>query len=219
MALTAAGESISPGDLNSWLNAHGGFTHGDWIIWGAINGLGGMKLVASYSSLSLASLEALVDSCHPVVVNVRDRTHYVLVTGNAGGGNFYTNDPGSHPAPVYAYSGMSQFVVYTSVARVSAVEGESPAPAPAPLPVSPEDVECAYDHQDLDTFNPVPRNGHDHNQHRGKSRFQGGKQQGGKQQQQGGKQQQQGGKRHGGKRGGGSRGGKQHGQHWNRGGW
>lgn len=61
-------------------------------------------------SLSLSSMQQLVSAGHPIIVNVLDGAHWVLVVGFSGS-TFAVNDPAAFHT-TYDYSGMSNFVVY-----------------------------------------------------------------------------------------------------------
>ncbi len=103
MALASYGEKINgdlanPGNLNSWLNSHGGYADSDLIVWSgalrsplspssssfpflfptnqqkkkkAINSLGTLKFKEEVGSLSTSSLGGFVSQCLPVIANVR----------------------------------------------------------------------------------------------------------------------------------------------------
>jgi len=115
MALASRGAHYNPGTLNKWLIGHNGYEDGDDLVWGSVTPIGVMAFYNYYhgaGSLSPASLDGIVAKGWPVVVNVRGGTHWVLVTGKAGGGNYRVNDPG-FPTTAYAYSDMLNFVVYS----------------------------------------------------------------------------------------------------------
>ena len=118
MALAGKGEKIggatpNPENLNNWLNNHGGYVDSDLILWNSIESLGSMHLYSFTQHLTSAQIKAYVEKCYPVIVNVRDGTHWVLVTGydTDNSGLFYVNDPG-FTSTSYDLSGMSNFVVY-----------------------------------------------------------------------------------------------------------
>jgi hypothetical protein len=117
MALSKFGANYNPGTLNAWMKTHNGYASGDLIVWNCVQPLG---LQAAMVGLDQNGLINAINAGKPVVVNVRNGGHWVLVTGNAGGGNFYVNDPG-YSVTTYAFSGMSRFVIYTPVARVQTV--------------------------------------------------------------------------------------------------
>jgi len=106
------GAESNPGTLNSWLISHGGYVGGDLLVWNAIASLGNVSMLTYTTSVSQAELKKYVDSCHPVVVNVRGGSHWVLITASTGNLNVWqVNDPGFSQS-TYDYSGMLRFVVY-----------------------------------------------------------------------------------------------------------
>jgi len=120
MILNTWGEKINggtddPGTFNGWLKDHDGYADGDLLVWAASNPLGGVKFYNYYrgaGSLSVAGLQDAVNNNRPTVVNVRSGSHWVLVVGyDSGTNNFYVNDPGFDQSS-YAYSCMSNFVMY-----------------------------------------------------------------------------------------------------------
>eukprot|EP01112_Ceratiomyxa_fruticulosa_P002409 TRINITY_DN12525_c0_g1_i1.p1 TRINITY_DN12525_c0_g1~~TRINITY_DN12525_c0_g1_i1.p1 ORF type:complete len:157 (+),score=25.43 TRINITY_DN12525_c0_g1_i1:37-507(+) len=107
------GKTIDPLSFNNWLVSHSGYADGDLLEWASADSLGSVKFSDYYrgaGSLSASQLQGLVDKKHPVIVNVRAGTHWVLVIGYEGT-NFYVNDPGFDTS-AYAYSGMSNYIVY-----------------------------------------------------------------------------------------------------------
>jgi hypothetical protein len=115
MVLASFGVNTNPSDLNNWLKANGGDVDQDLILWASVAKYQGKANLEYYfrgaGSLSQAGLAAAVAAGKGVVVNVRNGGHWVLVTGGSGP-NFQVNDPGFSVSS-YAYSGMSNFVVYT----------------------------------------------------------------------------------------------------------
>jgi len=106
------GQESTPGSLNNWLVNHGGYVGGDLLVWNAIASLGNVSMLTYTTKVSQAELKKYVDSCHPVVVNVRGGSHWVLITASTGNLNVWqVNDPGFSQT-TYAYSGMLRFVVY-----------------------------------------------------------------------------------------------------------
>eukprot|EP01100_Stratorugosa_tubuloviscum_P008588 TRINITY_DN357_c0_g1_i4.p1 TRINITY_DN357_c0_g1~~TRINITY_DN357_c0_g1_i4.p1 ORF type:complete len:143 (+),score=45.31 TRINITY_DN357_c0_g1_i4:70-498(+) len=104
-------ETTNPGNLNSWLTSNGGYSNGDLIIWDSVSALGPISLYAYTGSLSSSTLRSYLDSCMPVVANVRSGSHWVLLTGYTSSSTFLVNDPGFNQN-TYSYSDMSWFVVY-----------------------------------------------------------------------------------------------------------
>jgi len=122
MALSKFGAAYNPGTLNSWLISNGGYASGNLIVWDAVRPLG--LTAATSVSFDATGLANTLAAGKPVIANVNSGGHWVLVTGNAGSGNFYVNDPG-YTRSTYAFSEMmpGRFVVYTAVARVQSVRG------------------------------------------------------------------------------------------------
>ena len=93
----------NPGQLNEYLNTHNGYVNTDLIVWSAVDPLGPYF----YQEKHIAE-QYIIDglsSCNGYIANVLNGEHWVLITGYAGNGNFYVNDPG-FTTTQYAYSGM-----------------------------------------------------------------------------------------------------------------
>jgi len=109
------GTTTDPGTLNGWLIKNGGYESTDLLVWASGNSLGVVKFYNYYrgaGSLTVAGLQDAVNNNRPTVVNVRSGSHWVLVVGyEPGTDNFYVNDPGFSDT-MYAYSCMSNFVMY-----------------------------------------------------------------------------------------------------------
>jgi len=115
MALRSKGTSVDPGTLNTWLIHNGGYVGGDELVWASVNPFKSIAFHNYYhgpGSLSVSSMQQFISQGWAIIVNVRGGSHWVLVTGHGGGGNFNVNDPGFN-SNIYAYSGMSNFVVYS----------------------------------------------------------------------------------------------------------
>jgi len=119
IGITINGNTINPSNFDTWLTSNGGFASGDLLVWNAVSSLGALNVVNSYKSLTQTQINTFLSNCQPIVANVRSGSHWVLLTSSAGGGNYNVNDPGFSTTS-YAMSGMSMFVVYNSVATVSA---------------------------------------------------------------------------------------------------
>jgi hypothetical protein len=79
--------------LNSWLHSNGGYANGCNICWGSVDAFG----VTKYQGKEHASESAICSGLskgHGIVANVHNGGHWVLLTGCAGNGVFYVNDPG-----------------------------------------------------------------------------------------------------------------------------
>ena len=63
------------------------------------------------TSVSSATLQAGLAACHGIIANVRGGSHWVLLTGHAGGNDFDVHDPGFNQA-TYSLSEMLRFAVY-----------------------------------------------------------------------------------------------------------
>jgi len=113
--ITIGGQLSTPATLNAWLTAHGGYVEKDLIVWNSVAQLGAMRMLNYTDSLTPTELTGLIKSCEPVVVNVLDGAHWVLVTGydSTNPAIFYVNDPGFNTLS-YAFSGMLKFVVYSA---------------------------------------------------------------------------------------------------------
>jgi len=113
-AMTSVTEALkggfNPGTLNSWLKAHGGYEGCD-LVWASVNSLG--ITFQEQSKHTLDWLETAANNCnYAIVANVLNGAHWVLITGYAGGGNFYVNDPADFHS-TYAYDGIVTESVYT----------------------------------------------------------------------------------------------------------
>eukprot|EP00484_Ammonia_sp_Unknown_P024358 CAMPEP_0197044466 /NCGR_PEP_ID=MMETSP1384-20130603/20514_1 /TAXON_ID=29189 /ORGANISM="Ammonia sp." /LENGTH=121 /DNA_ID=CAMNT_0042475925 /DNA_START=188 /DNA_END=553 /DNA_ORIENTATION=- len=102
--------SWNPGSLNTWLNSHNGYVQTDLIVWSAVDSLHADFVRETH--IAEDYLIAQVTNCsNAFIANVRSGSHWVLLTGYAGSGNFYVNDPGFSTTE-YAYSGMGDIVQY-----------------------------------------------------------------------------------------------------------
>lgn len=114
------GRDPTPLSLDKWLTGNGGYVDSDLIVWNSVAKLGRLHMKEDVSSLTTDKIRSFVDRCHPVIANVREGSHWVLITGydTADKHKFYVNDPGFTDAS-YEYSGMSDFVVYTNATSTS----------------------------------------------------------------------------------------------------
>jgi hypothetical protein len=157
MALTRYGANYNPGQLNDWLKSHSGYASGNLIVWGAVRSLG--LSAATGMGLTSDALAATLAAGKPVIANVNSGGHWVLVTGNAGGGNFYVNDPG-YTRSTYAFSAMmpGRFVVYTPVtATVRSVQASPSAEGEEGSQEVP--VDSSEDETDTQVFERVGEDG------------------------------------------------------------
>merc|ERR1739847_232470 len=95
------------------------------LVWNAAAKLGSMHVLSYVASMSADKLAAEVRSGNPVVVNVRDGTHWVLVNGYDNSKSppttFYVNDPGFEDQ-TYEHHTMLKFVTYGPGRTASAVQ-------------------------------------------------------------------------------------------------
>jgi hypothetical protein len=85
------GGSRDPGQLNGCLRDSGGYADGCLVYWNDTCAPAGVHYAGS------GGLDAELAAGYPVLTQVRSsRTsmHFVVITGSAGGGNYYINDPG-----------------------------------------------------------------------------------------------------------------------------
>jgi len=92
MMLNTRGVATNPGAFNGWLTANGGYANGCDLIWARCDAFGKSQFQA-IETASEATLCAGIAAGHAIVANVRGGTHWVLLTGCAGGGVFNVNDP------------------------------------------------------------------------------------------------------------------------------
>ena len=121
MALATYGEQIprvgtvTPATLNSWLTTHAGYINGDDLIWDAIHSIGKLRMISYTPDLTRAQMVSYIEKRMPVIVNVRQGTHWVLVTGysESNPNLYYVNDPGFEQN-TYTREEMSRFVAYSN---------------------------------------------------------------------------------------------------------
>ncbi len=111
MILNTKGVNIDPGSLNSWLQGHDGYADGCDIVWGSVDAF----KVVTFIAIETADYDTIcsgVEAGHGIIANVRDNTHWVLITGCKGDGTtFYVNDP-YFDVSTYTTSDVSQEAVY-----------------------------------------------------------------------------------------------------------
>lgn len=93
MMLATKGVSIDPSSLDIYLSNNGGYSGGCDIIWGRADDFG----VTTFQGLEDANEEEICNGLsqgHGIIANVNNGGHWVLLTGCAGNGVFYVNDPG-----------------------------------------------------------------------------------------------------------------------------
>jgi len=110
MMLATKGIGTNPGVLDAWLTQNGGYASGCLIVWAAVDAFG----VTSFQGMEQADESAIcsgLDQMHGIIANVNNGGHWVLLTGCAGGGVFYVNDPG-YDRSTYSMSEILQEAVY-----------------------------------------------------------------------------------------------------------
>jgi hypothetical protein len=93
MMLKTKGAGVDPAYLDSYLTTHGGYSNGCDIIWGRADDFG----VTQFRSVQWCNYDEIcggLSKNHGLIANVRNGGHWVLLTGCAGNGNVYVNDPG-----------------------------------------------------------------------------------------------------------------------------
>ncbi len=99
MLLRTYGVATTPGQLNGWLVAHGGFVAQDLLVWGAVaaaaRAMGHPVTYTGYASTSLATIDRYLAAGEPVIAQVTldGNMHFVLLTGLGPGGTIWMNDP------------------------------------------------------------------------------------------------------------------------------
>ena len=110
MMLKTKGAGVDPASLDSYLTTHGGYANGCNIIWARADDFG----VTQFRSIQVASYNEICNGLsqnHGIIANVNNGGHWVLLTGCAGNGNFYVNDPG-YNRNTYSIGEISQEAVY-----------------------------------------------------------------------------------------------------------
>lgn len=136
-------KKATPGTLNGFLTSHKGYVDNDLIIWNAIAPLGRLHLTKFVPSLTRKQLVSALDRCDPVIANVRDKTHWVLLVGydNEKEDTYYVNDPG-FLCDAYTRSEMSMFVVYSNSTGAEALGSVEQQDGRAVLPLDADTQSC-----------------------------------------------------------------------------
>jgi len=104
-----------PPNLNSWLNAHGGYVQQDLIVWNSVCSIRPNNLCMQSDTPTLDRTTAVnyIKNCQPIIANVRNGGHWVLLKGydDANNNVFYCNDP-YFSNTYYNYSDIVNWVVY-----------------------------------------------------------------------------------------------------------
>ena len=99
MLLRTYGVATTPGQLNSWLVAHGGFVAQDLLVWGVVasaaKAMGHPITYVGYGSTNLATIDRYLAAGQPVIAQVAldGNMHFVLLTGLGPDGVIWMNDP------------------------------------------------------------------------------------------------------------------------------
>jgi len=110
MILRTRGVNVNPDSLNSWLRNNGGYADGCDIVWGSVDRYG----KTSFQGIEHADYGTICDGIkagHGIIANVRDGSHWVLLTGCPSNGVFSVNDPG-FSQNTYNFGDVSQEAVY-----------------------------------------------------------------------------------------------------------
>eukprot|EP01101_Sappina_pedata_P010286 TRINITY_DN6442_c0_g1_i1.p1 TRINITY_DN6442_c0_g1~~TRINITY_DN6442_c0_g1_i1.p1 ORF type:complete len:200 (-),score=74.20 TRINITY_DN6442_c0_g1_i1:83-682(-) len=109
---TLGGPLVTPQTLNIWLKINDGYADDDLIVWDSVDYLGVTNFIEEITNLTSTQLGSYVSDCYSVIANVRNGTHWVLVTSPSDQeGVWNVNDPGFSTTS-YAYDTMSKWVVY-----------------------------------------------------------------------------------------------------------
>lgn len=93
MMLKTKGAGVDPSSLDSYLTHNGGYANGCDIIWAKADDYG----VTKFQGIEYANEQEIcngLSQMHGIIANVNNGGHWVLLTGCAGNGVFYVNDPG-----------------------------------------------------------------------------------------------------------------------------
>lgn len=93
MMLKTKGANVDPASSDVYLTQHGGYANGCDIIWSKADDFG----VTKFQGIQYANEQEIcngLSQMHGIIANVNNGGHWVLLTGCAGGGVFYVNDPG-----------------------------------------------------------------------------------------------------------------------------
>jgi len=110
MMLKTKGANVDPSSLDSYLTNNGGYASGCDIIWAKADDFG----VTKFQGIEYADESAIcsgLNSMHGIIANVNGGGHWVLLTGCAGNGVFYVNDPG-YSRTTYSMSEILREAVY-----------------------------------------------------------------------------------------------------------
>jgi hypothetical protein len=110
MMLATKGVNVDPSTLDSYLSNNGGYANGCNIYWGRADDFG----VTTFVGMQVANEQEICNGLaqnHGIIANVNNGGHWVLLTGCAGNGVFYVNDPG-YSRTTYGIWEIGQEAVY-----------------------------------------------------------------------------------------------------------
>jgi hypothetical protein len=111
MFLQSSGNNINPLQLNEYLISNGGYAQQDLIIWSAVDAQFHVNFQGFNSHPTVDGIKQGLDDCHGLIANVRDGSHWVLITGYASDETFTVHDPGFN-TQTYDLSDISQYAIY-----------------------------------------------------------------------------------------------------------
>ncbi len=144
------GKTINPGEMDAWLDSHGGYA-GNGLIWGKAAQMGGLG--AAKQAWNFNTINKQIDAGRPVVIGVDYKAgsnggangtdHWITITGRGreGGKNvYYANDPATGKQISLSQVG-SRLVggpkSYKSTGELVTFSGGNPRPGTAPKPTEP----------------------------------------------------------------------------------
>lgn len=110
MMLKTKGAGVDPSSLDAHFTKNGGYVNGCSIIWAKADDFG----KTSFQAIETASESEICNGLsqgHGIIANVNNGGHWVLLTGCAGNGVFYANDPG-YTRTTYKMSEIVREAVY-----------------------------------------------------------------------------------------------------------
>ena len=111
MFLQSAGNNINPLQLNEFLISDGGYASKDLIIWSAVDAQFHVNFQGFNSNPTVDGIKQGLENCHGLIANVRDGSHWVLITGYVSDETFNVHDPGFN-TQTYDLSDISQYATY-----------------------------------------------------------------------------------------------------------
>jgi hypothetical protein len=100
------GTGMDPGILNGWMTANGGYSGGCDVFWSKVpSDLVNTSIInfaavgrAGLSASTRSKIESELSAGRPVIAYLPN-PHFVVITGETPGGDFYINDPGDVNKP------------------------------------------------------------------------------------------------------------------------